>query len=249
MAQSRGGTTTKSHKSRKTDPVSAPADGTSSVSLAILPAGPPLPVPTPDQFSTVGSTLAAPTTEERHGPNVATGVPEPEPEPRQWWYRPHDSKARKLVEKIVVLDVAGWKNADIAKKLHTTPATISQYRYIGKKNGWMRIDESGEPEIVDIEAELAMNVDRKIVRNIDASLDGHMTNWQTHEMTMAAAKGRGIFKDAAAKAALSIGELPIVAIQVIMPTIGVLDQRIDETNVGGVPAYAEAEIVEEGAKS
>lgn len=272
MAHSKttAGQSRKSHKTRKTVPVSAPRGKTSLPSTALtvspktsvnplttvlqripesLPAQgggdqPPVP-PTLSLLdaTTLGKDAQKDEDKRLDGASCATGVPEPLPPQKQWWYRPADSKARKLVEKIVVMDVAGWKSADIAKKLHTTAASIDQYRYIGKKNGWLRINETGEEETVDIEAELAMTVDRKIVRNIDASLDGHMTNWQTHEMTLAAAKGRGIFKGDAAKG-VTLSELPLVAIQVIMPPVGAMDQHINEKDVGGTPAYVEGEIQE-----
>lgn len=230
--------TVKSHKSRKTVPVSAPAGRTSPAPQQTQP--PDLP---PNPLSLVlqrpqgeGAQPPAPQ------PDPSTGVPQGAAPEKQWWYRPADSKARKLVEKIVVMDAAGHTSKEIAKRLHTTEASVNQYRYLGKKNGWLKVDEeSGELEAVDLEAELAMNVDRKIVRNIDASLDGQMTNWQTHEMTIAAAKGRGIFKNND-KAEGVIG-MPVVAIQVVMPAVGMGDQTIKEDNIGGTPAYVEGEVV------
>jgi transposase len=166
---------------------------------------------------------------------------EPVPE-KQWWYRPADSKTRKIVEKIVVMDAAGQKDAEIAKRLKTSEGTIRQCRYIAKKNGWLRTNEDDELEMVDVEAEMAMTVDRKIVRNIDASLDGQMTNWQTHEMTIAAAKGRGIFKGDSKGGDANGSVLPVVAIQVIMPSVGAGDQKVVEENIGGTPAYVEGEV-------
>lgn len=240
-----GGLFVKSHKKR--DPktaTAAPAAGPST-SVALQPTEPhqiaslsssqnPLAAVLPVAVGGGGSQPPAP-------PVAAIETPGPLPAERQWWYRPADSKARKLVEKIVVMDVAGYKDADIAKKLKTTPASISQYRYLGKKNGWIRIGDDGDEEVVDLEAELAMNIDRKIVRNIDHALDGGMTNYQTHEMTIAAAKGRGIFKNDQSKNEGN-ASLPVVAIQVIMPTIGVSDQAVVEANVGGVAAYVEGDI-------
>lgn len=165
-------------------------------------------------------------------------MPQVEPK-KQWWYRPPDSPARKLAEKILVMRAAGHRDAAIAKRLKTTPGTVQQYVYVARKNGWL--DKDDEP--VDIEAEYAMTIDRKIVRNVDAALDGHMTNWQTHEMTLAAAKGRGHFKNYD-KVEGGDTTLPVVAIQVIMPPIGEADQCIIEANVGGVPAYCDGEITD-----
>lgn len=213
--------TRKSHKSRKTEPGTAPAGGPSSTALATLqPSDPPTLLPAVE-----GAT-----------PAVAP------PAARQWWYRPADSKARKIVEKIVVMREAGRTSAEIAKLLKTTKGSVDQYMYIARKNGWL----DAEDEPVDIELELALNVDRKIVRNIDSSLDGNMTNWQTHEMTIAAAKGRGIFKNhEVAKNDGASGQLPVVAIQVVMPPLGAGDQlpQVDESQMGGVPAFIEGETV------
>lgn len=212
--------TRKSHKSRKTEPGTAPAGGPSSTALATLqPSDPPTLLPAVE-----GATPAV--------------VP---PAARQWWYRPADSKARKIVEKIVVMREAGRTSAEIAKLLKTTKGSVDQYMYIARKNGWL----DAEDEPVDIELELALNVDRKIVRNIDSSLDGNMTNWQTHEMTIAAAKGRGIFKNGEGKNDAAVS-MPVVAIQVVMPPLGAGDQlpQIDESQMGGVPAFVEGEAVE-----
>lgn len=169
-------------------------------------------------------------------------VPTELPAEKQPWYRPPDSKARAMFEKIAVMRVAGRPDADIAKKLKTTEQSIRQYVYLAKKNGWA--DDEGEP--VDVELEAAMTLDRKVVRNISASLDGQMTNWQTHEMTIAAAKGRGIFKSGPDAGVTAQVQLPIVAIQVVMPPLGAGDQmpEITEEQMGGTPAYVEAEIVD-----
>jgi Transcriptional regulator, contains sigma factor-related N-terminal domain len=158
---------------------------------------------------------------------------------KPYWYRAPDSKARKLFEKIAVMRTAGRHDAEIAKRLGTTEQTVRTTVYLAKKNGWC--DDDGEP--IDIEAELSMDVDRKIVRNISKSLDGEMTNWQTHEMTIAAAKGRGHFKNHD-KAEGGPAQLPVVAIRIEMPSLGMADHNIIEANVGGTPAYfEEGEIV------
>jgi hypothetical protein len=169
-----------------------------------------------------------------------TGIIEAEPA-KQWWKRDPDSKQRKQAMKIVVHREAGRDDKWIAKHMKTTEANVRQVMYLARKNGWL--DANDEP--VDIEAELALTIDRKVVRNIDAVLDGKMTNWQTHEMTMAAAKGRGIFKNhEVSKQDISGSMQSIVAIQVVMPAIGSGDQAVEipEHMVGGVPAYLEGEV-------
>lgn len=193
--------------------------------------------------SSAQSTKTEPTLHPVTGSGQDMSIFEPtEGDPKkQYWFREPGSKTRKLFNQILVMRMAGREDRDIAKKLKTTEANVRQTVYIGRKNGWM--DEDGEP--VDLEAELAVNIDRKIVRNIAHTLDGGLVNWQTHEMTIAAAKGRRIFKSESAPS--DTAQLPpIVAIQVIMPTIGAGDQmpEIGDDQMGGVPAYLDAEVVD-----
>lgn len=167
-------------------------------------------------------------------------VPVELPAEQQPWFRRPDSPVRPVVSKIMVMRAAGHKDAAIAKRLNLRTSTIAQYVYIARKNGWLDQDD----EVVDLEAELAIAIDRKIVRNLSASLDGRMTNWQTHETTLAAAKGRGVFKNHEASKGEATASVAMVAIQVIMPPVGVGDQVIDETQIGGVGAYADGDVIE-----
>lgn len=226
MKTTTAGKSRKSHKSRKTESIPIPVEGPSSLEQPTTPSAP----------NTLLSSLDA-TKDAKDAPEKSTGVPAEDPKV-QWWYRPRDSKARKRAEKIMVLRAAGHRDKAIAKRLNTTEGTIRQYVFIARKNGWL--DEDDEP--VDLEAELALSIDRKVVRNIGASLDGNMTNWQTHEMTIAAAKGRGHFKNHDVVKNDGAAQMSVVAIQVIMPPVGAGDQQIVEGSVGGVPAYAEGEI-------
>jgi transposase len=154
----------------------------------------------------------------------------------EYWYRPPDSKARKLFEKIAVMREAGRSDAEIAKRLGTTEQSVRQYVYLAKRNGWASDD--GEP--VDVEAQLAMDVDRRVVRNITTSLDGGMTNWQTHEMTIAAAKGRGIFKNHDKVENSGGPTMDVVAIQIVQVQNAL---PVNEENVGGVPAFVDGQVV------
>lgn len=173
-------------------------------------------------------------------PGASEGSPPsiPPAETRPGWYRPPDSKARKWFEKIAIMRAAGHHDDAIAKRLDTTVQSVRQYVYLAKKNGWT--DDDGEP--IDLEAELALNIDRKIVRNIGQSLDGYLLPQQTHEMTIAGAKGRGIFKNHEKVEGDGSQVLPVVAIQVVMPPIGTRDQIVDEQAMGGTPAYLDAEV-------
>ena len=227
--------TSKTHKSRKTEVESKPRRS-------------PLPgkaAPADTSGSSLVLTSVSPSSDATEAPaTTAVGSPELFPVPtevedkKQSWYRSPDSKLRPQSAKIAVMRAAGSPVADIAKRLKTSEANIRFVEYIARRNGWY--DEDDEP--VDLEAELAINIDRKIVRNISASLDGQMTNWQTHEMTIKAASGRGIFKSGDKQQ--DVPQMQVVAIQVIMPPVGVVDQQIVEANTGGTPAYLEGEVTD-----
>ena len=163
---------------------------------------------------------------------------------KQPWYRPADSKMRPKAIQIVAWRAAGHDDKAIAKKLNTTETTIRNCLYIARKNGWLA--EGDVPVDTDIEDELAVSIDRKIVRNISASLDGQMTNYQTHEMTIAAAKGRGIFTERS-KTDTTIQATGLVQIQVVkVAGVDVQEQMkaIPADQMGGVAAYLEGEVAE-----
>lgn len=234
------GKSRKTHKSRKTTAPES-ASPKSSVVSDRKPSLPALTTATlPDPPNTLALILSTAKDKTDEAIGVDTGVPTVEPK-KQWWLRHPDSKARKHAEKIMVLRAAGHKDEAIAKKMKTTAGTVQQIVYIARKNGWL--DDNDEP--VDIEAEMAFDIDRKVVRNISSSLDGQMTNWQTHEMTLAAAKGRGHFKNhEASRGDSSEAVMQMVAIQIIMPPVGAGDQMpaVDEAQMGGVPAFLEGDI-------
>lgn len=237
-ASKNAGSTRKSHKSRKTAPDKASAGGPSSTKLAATTPA----LPSENDITDVLMVTDKPSGEEKKGSNyVGTGAPVEAPPEKQWWFRSVDSKAKTQADKIVVMRAAGHKDAEIAKRLKTTDTNVRNIMWLARKNGWL--DEDDEP--VDIELEAALNLDRKVVRNISASLDGGMTNWQTHEMTIAAAKGRGIFKNHDVVKNEGGQLTAMVAIKIVMPTVGVEDQSIDEAAVGGTPAYLEGEVADD----
>ena len=226
---------TKSHKSRKTG--TNPDQSRQRLPLAGASAPDMGSSPVESPSSLVPATAVS---QPSNSSVLATDVPTELPPAKQPWHRPPDSKMRKKAEKIAVMRAAGHKAHEIARRLHTTEGTVRHIAYIARKNGWY--DEDDEP--VDLELELAETIDRKVVRNLSASLDGQMTNWQTHETTLAAAKGRGMFRSHDDKNG-ELTQLPVVAIQIVMPPLGAVDQTgVEEGSIGGVPAYMDAEVVE-----
>ena len=236
--------TNKSHKPRKTGAVPAkPRQRKSSTeqSSAVSPSSDAPMVTAPVSPVDLTEKPKEGANEPKVGTEAVVVLPLVElPREKQPWYRPADSKLRKKSSQIALLRASGRDAQYIAKKLNTTDGTVRHIMYIARKNGWL--DDQDEP--VDIEAELAHNIDRKVVRNISASLDGGMTNWQTHEMTIAAAKGRGMFKSHDKSEGGPVLMQP-VAIQIVMPALGAEQQVvIEEDNIGGVPAYEEGEVFE-----
>jgi hypothetical protein len=229
--------TSKSHKSQKTDSQPKPRQRNIAGVIAIPGKGS-LPAVSPSSDSMVAQASMSPdklSGDEKK--ETATGIPEEAAPEKQPWYRAPDSKLKPKADKIAVMRAAGTPVSEIAKRLKTTEANVRFIEYIARKNGWYDLED----EPVDLEAELALSIDRKVVRNISASLDGQMTNWQTHEMTIKAAGGRGIFKNHD-KDAGTQQQMTVVAIRVEMPPIGAGDQKVIETNLGGVPAYTEGEV-------
>ena len=238
--------TTKSHKATKTE---TPGKPRQRKSIAAMIGVPPVllegssPVESPSSLVPVATASVAPDSQALE-PKVDVvipilGIPTPVRREDQPWYRPTDSKFRKQSEKIAVHRAAGRKAPEIAKRMGTTEGNIRHIEYIARKNGWY--DDDGEP--VDLEADMAMSIDRKLVRNIDASLDGQMTNWQTHEMTLELMKRRKVVSDVEQGADPHTG-LSVVAIRIEMPAIGAGDQVFAEENVGGTPAYLEGDVTE-----
>jgi hypothetical protein len=230
-------TSSKSHHSRKTETPgkprrsqkatvdAAPAD-TKGLSLVVAPS------------CNVPATTAEPSPQ----PSGVQVMPLAElPAEQQSWYRKPDSPLREQAKKISIMRAGGAEPDAIAKKLRTTTKNVRHVMYIARKNGWL--DENDEP--VDVEAEMSFDIDRKVVRNMSAALDGRMTNWQTHEMTMALVKRR--VKDVNAEAASQAPTIGVVAIRIDMPALGQQDQRIVEANIGGKPAYVDAEVVDDTA--
>ena len=238
MKTTTAGKSRKSHKSLKTTP-SEPVNPESSVASAGSPSSTELTTTTPPVLSK-NPLQEALTNPPNAGVSVqegATPIPQEDPK-QQWWYRTPDSKARPKFDKVMVMRAAGRDDKFIAKKLGTTVGTIYQIVYLGRRNGWC--DDNDEP--IDLEADMALTVDRKVVRNINASLDGQMTNWQTHEMTLELMKRRKVVNNVEEGAQSQ--QLPIVAIQVIMPPVGERDQHVAEGSIGGTPAYVDGESID-----
>lgn len=152
---------------------------------------------------------------------------------------PKNSKVRKAAAQIMAMKIAGHTNEEIGKALLLSPRTLRQYLYIAGQNGWLRM--------TDPEEDLEFRIAHKVVRNVEATLDGTLIpNPSMQEMTIAAAKGIGLFKSGAEKAA---AVTPTMALQVnIVGAPGTVDaipgQSARPEAFGGTPAYIEGEVTE-----
>jgi hypothetical protein len=147
------------------------------------------------------------------------------------------SKMRDDCQKIIALRLAGLNDEQIGKKLGLATRAIRQYVYVGAKKGWIGLD--------DPEEDLNYRLVHKVVRNVEATLDGTLVpNAAMQEMTIAAAKGLQLFKTAEAKTAAVV---PAMAIQVNIIGAPGTSQAIpgQEARVeafGGTPAYLEGDV-------
>lgn len=155
------------------------------------------------------------------------------------WKRASDSRMRKKVTKIVVLKLAGWKTAEIAKRLKTTPDTIRHYLYIAGKNGWL----TGDGELVDPAEQLVYETSHKIVRNINAALDGQILKPQQFEMTVEAAKGTGHFKNHSAAKVEGNFTIPTLEVRFEIPKGSPIEPPVPGS-FGGVGSYVEGQTVD-----
>ena len=127
----------------------------------------------------------------------------------------------------------GASNEDIAKELgYTNVHSVSDLLYYAGKHGWFITP--------DVDAHLTYVTTHKIVKNIDTQLDGADLTEQQMAMTIAAARGRGLFKrhDAENTAKTETPALVGVKIEIINR-----DQAgpIREGTIGGTPNYLEGE--------
>jgi hypothetical protein len=96
-------------------------------------------------------------------------------------------KQRKMAFKIMQLREEGLSREDIAKQLGYHANSVSRILNMAGKRGWLTTP--------DIEDHLNFITSHKIVRNIDKALDKKEgLSLLQQEMTIAAAKGRGLFK-------------------------------------------------------
>jgi len=149
-------------------------------------------------------------------------------------------KQRASAREIVKLKAQGLTHAEIAELLGLSTRYVKNLVYLAGQHGWLKTE--------DVEDHLTYITAHKIVRNVDAALDGVVLGEGQQEMTIAAAKGRGFFKQ---HEAASIENTPqsmvlgvkIELVQPVMQGTTQLQLPAPTGAMGGTPSYVDAELV------
>lgn len=190
--------------------------------------------PAAPETSTLPASLPLP---DSPRPSPPTDVAEKAPR----WHRPEQGKTRRRVARILFYKLQGKGTDWIAKKLNTTPGTIRHYLYLAGKNGWLRADTDGL-ELMEPGEALAFNTAHKVVKNIDAALDGHDLSEQQQQMTIEVAKGIGLFKSHQVVKGEQQQTMVVVGLKLEQPPIQAGIDALPPASVGGAPIYIEGEV-------
>mgnify|MGYP001607460514 FL=1 len=154
--------------------------------------------------------------------------------------RPPRSKQRAKVAEIIALRLEGLSDEQIGKKVDLATRAVRQYVYHGTKMGWVTFD--------DPEEDLEYRLKHKIIRNVEGTLDGTLLpSAAMQEMTIAAAKGTGLFKTNEQKAGIVVPQMAIQVNIVGAPGTAqaITGQMARADAFGGTPAYLDAAIEEQ----
>lgn len=160
---------------------------------------------------------------------------------------PKDTKVYKIAMAYVGLKAQGLKLQEISDTIGVPKDTITTYVKRANKHGWLK------RELLGVEDQIELSLPEQIVGNVAAVLSERDGTTLTltpaaREMTIAAAKGFGIFKNhEAVKVDGVIGVGFALKVQVELPQgISTLSPiQIRPGSVGGTPAI-DAEIMGDG---
>lgn len=155
---------------------------------------------------------------------------------QRWTKLPKKSKIKAKVAAIISMKVQGMSTDEIATQLGLKPASIRQYMWIAGKMGWLTTHDPHD---------VAENVlVHRAVSNLEELLHSRniVTGLPDKDVTLETIKGLGIFKDYSKQPEQANQQANVLTINFLTPPGGQLPAvRVD--NVGGQPAYVEAEIV------
>ena len=145
---------------------------------------------------------------------------------------------RQKANQAMALKAEGVSYEEIAKAIgYKNAHGVADLLYDAGKKGWL----AATP---DVDAHLTYITAHKIVRNVDKQLDGEDLTEQQHKMTIAAARGRGLFKQyEEGKAETSQGQM-LLAVKVEIVGEKTDIKSLPAENVGGRPAYLEGQVAE-----
>lgn len=153
---------------------------------------------------------------------------------------PKSGKIRNKVVAIVSLKLQGFSTVEIGEQLGLKPASIRQYMWIAGKNGWLT---TADPH--DVADNILVH---RVVSNLEELLHSRnvATGLPDKEVTLEAAKGFGIFKDHTKAEAPAAQQANVLTINFQFPKQDGPLPTVRAENVGGSPAYIDAEVVSRG---
>lgn len=154
------------------------------------------------------------------------------------WYLPPDSKVRAISLNILAMRAAGKSDLEIAAELKISPKSISPYVYRAAKNGWL----SADTPMDRVKYELLNRVVERLGEGLE---DGarHQTSGMRVRTAVALKMAEGTLFKEFDQTGSTQAPNTIVAVQVIMPPG--IPQTMREDTIGGVPNYAEGELVKQ----
>ena len=143
---------------------------------------------------------------------------------------------RLMAAKAFEMREQGLANAEIAKQLGYTHAnSISNLLYLAGKNRWFLTP--------DIEDHLTFVTVHKIVKNVDKQLDGKDLTPQQQEMTIAAARGRGLFKNYEATKHEGPPASLVLGVKIEVVSNEKTAKELPAGGASGTPNYIEGQVV------
>jgi hypothetical protein len=181
-------------------------------------------------------------------PDVDAGSPSPDanlvPAPKKaFWDVGKGSKSYEQAQKVLALKATGMDAASIAEALGYSKQTVHNLTYIASKNGWLT-------EFANAREQIEYRIMPKVLRVIEEGLEDtirHSTSGQTVAQQIALdVAGGTVFKQFEQAQSGSPAVSNIIGIKVQIVPGGVTELADDSG--GGVPAYADGEVVDVGAR-
>lgn len=162
---------------------------------------------------------------------------------KAFWDVGKGSKSYEQAQKVLALKVTGMDAASIAEAMGISKQTVHNLTYIASKNGWLT-------EFSNAREQIEYRIMPKVLRELENGLDDkhrHATSQQTVGQQIALdIAGGTIFKQFEQAQSGSPAVSNIIGIRIQVVPGGVTEMT--EESGGGVPAYADGEVVDVGER-